>query len=232
MSSRRSTSPITVFAPCVILLAFTLPVGTAFAADSGVFANSTPGFVNQAQNLGPEDGSKLITVTLWLHQHNEAALDELARQMYTEGSPHYHHFLTYEQYRANFAPTAQEAAAVSEFLKSHNLSVTEVDKDNHYVSAQGRIADVQTAFNVAINRFQFQGKTYRSNTADAAIEGPTRTLVKAVTGLNNLTFEPHHRAPIDPETRKPYPPVPLASAGSNGLFFAGNCFRNPQTVKF
>jgi subtilase family serine protease len=231
MSSRRGKRRILVFASCIILPAFTLHVGTAFAADSTVLANSTPGFVTQAQNLGPEDGFKLITVTLWLHQHNEAALDELARQMYTEGSANYHRFLTHEQYRANFAPTAQEAAAVSEFLKSHNLRVFDVDKDNHYVSAQGRIADVQTAFNVAINRFQFQGKTYRSNTSDVSIEGPTRALVKAVTGLHNLTFEPNHKAPIDFDTGKPFPPVPLASAGSNGLFYEANCFRKPQTVK-
>jgi subtilase family serine protease len=231
MSSRSSTWRIRVFSTCVILLAFTLPVPTCFAAEGSVFANSTPRFVTQAQNLGPEDGSRLITVTLWLHQHNEAALDELARQIYTEGSPNYHRFLTYEQYRANFAPTAQEAASVSEFLKSRNLNVTAVDKDNHYVSARGRIADVQTAFNVPINRFFFHGKTYWSNTADVSIEGPARALVKAVTGMNNLTFEPDHSAPIDFDTGKPFPPIPLVGGGGNGLFFEANCFRKTQTVK-
>lgn len=232
MHSRKSKLQIGVFCTLAILLAFTLTLGTGFAADEIVLANSTPRFVTQAQNLGPEDGSKLITVTLWLQQHNEAALDELARQMYTEGSPNYHRFLTLEQYRANFAPTEQEAAAVSEFLKSRNLNVTAVDRHNHFVSAQGRIADVQTAFHVPINRFSFNGKTYRSNTSDVSIDGPTRALVKAVTGLNDLTFEPDHTAPIDFDTGKAFPPVPLASAGSNGLFYEANCFRKPETVKF
>jgi subtilase family serine protease len=118
-----------------------LTVGTGFAADNRVLANSTPRFVTQAENLGPEDGSKVINVTLWLHQHNEAALDELAGQVYTEDSPNYHRFLTLEQYNANFAPSEQEAAAVSEFLESHNLRVTSVDKHNHFVSAQGRVAE-------------------------------------------------------------------------------------------
>lgn len=77
---------------------------------------------------------------------------------------------------------------MSVFLKSHNLSVTAVDKHNHFVSAQGRIADVQTAFHVPINRFRFNGKTFRSNTSDVSIDGPTRALVKAVTGLNDLTY--------------------------------------------
>lgn len=181
MYSRMSKLQIGVLSAFAVLLASTLTVGIGFAADNRVLANSTPRFVTQAKNLGPEDGSKLITVTLWLHQHNEAALDELARQIYTEGSPNYHHFLTLEQYNANFAPTEQEAAAVAEFLKSHNLRVTSVDKHNHFVSAQGRIADVQTAFRVSINRFTFNGKTYRSNTSDVSIEGATRALVKAVT---------------------------------------------------
>jgi hypothetical protein len=85
---------------------------------------------------------------------------------------------------------------------------------------------------VSINRFSFNGKTYRSNTSDVSIEGPTRALVKAVTGLNDLTFEPHHKAPLDPDTGKPFPPVPLASGVGNGLFFEANCFRKPQTVTF
>jgi subtilase family serine protease len=223
---------IGLFDAFAILLALTMAVGTGFAADDAVLANSTPRFVTKAQNLGPEDGSKIITVTLWLHQHNEAALDELARQMYTEGSPNYHRFLSLEQYGASFAPTEQEAALVSEFLKSHNLSVTSVDKYNHFVSAQGRVADVQNTFHVLINRFSLNGKTYRSNTSDASIDGPTRTLVKAVTGLNNLTLKPDHVAPIDPDTGKRLASVPLASAGSNGLAFEANCFRNSQTVQF
>src|ERR1035437_1294912 len=206
--------------------------GTGFAANNTVLANSTPQFVTSARNLGPENGSKIITVTLWLHQHNEAALDELARQLYTEGSPNYHRFLTFEQYRANFAPTEQEAALVAEFLKSKNLSVTSVHKYNHFVSAQGSVADVEKAFHVQINRFSLNGKTYRSNISDVSIDGPTRALVKSVTGLNSLTFEPDHVAPTDPDTGKSFASVPLASAGSNGLFFEANCFRKPQTVKF
>ena len=232
MSSHRSRLQIRVFSAFAILLTVTLAQGIVFAANDSVLVNSTPHFVTKAQNLGPENGSRIITVTLWLHQHNEAALDELARQIYTEGSPNYHRFLTFDQYKANFAPSDQEAAAVSEFLKSRNLSVTSVHRYNHYVSAQGTVADVQKAFHVQINRFSLNGKTYRSNTSDVSIEGPTRALVKAVTGLNDLKFEPDHVAPIDLDTRKPFASVPLASAGGNGLFFEANCFRPPQTVTF
>ena len=100
------------------------------------FANS--------QNLGPEDPSKLITVTVWLNQHNKAALDGLVRQIYQPGSSNYHRWLTREQYRSRFGPTAAEAAQMRDFLTAHNFNVTSVDKFNHYLVAQGRSAMPRT----------------------------------------------------------------------------------------
>jgi subtilase family serine protease len=216
----------------LILPILTLTIGTCFAASDSVLLNSTPQFVREGQDLGPENVSKIITVTVWLQQHNQAALDELARQMYTPGTPNYHHWLTWEQYVATFAPSKQDAATISEYLKDHNLSVTSVDKYNHFVSAQGRVADVQNVFQVQIDRFNLKGKTYRSNNSDVSIEASLRPLVKAVTGLNDLKFEPDHLAPIDLDTGKPFASIPLVSGGSNGLFYTANCFRKPETVQF
>jgi len=82
------------------------------------------GVAAKPQNLGSEDPSKLITVTVWLNQHNKAALDELVRQMYEPGSSNYHRWLTREQYRSRFAPTAEDAAQVRDYLIAHNSRST------------------------------------------------------------------------------------------------------------
>lgn len=58
----------------------TLLAVTGFALSAGRSAQ-------KAQNLGPEDPSKVISVTVWLNQHNKATLDELVREMYRPGSP-------------------------------------------------------------------------------------------------------------------------------------------------
>src|SRR5258708_2528283 len=132
-----------------LLAVLTVMVGIGFSQPT----NNAAQLLSKAQNLGPEDQSKQITVTVWLKQHNQASLDDLVKQIYAKGSPNYHHFLTREQYNAKFAPSAQEAAAVREFLQGHNFRVTSVDKNNHYVMAQGRVGDAQNAFNVQISLY-------------------------------------------------------------------------------
>jgi len=210
------------------VLLFTL---LALLASSG-FSQSLGRAVAKPQNLGPEDPSKLITVTVWLNQHNKAALDELVGQMYQPGSANYHRWLTLEQYRAAFAPTAQDAATVRSFLASHNLSVSLVDKDNHFVMAQGRISDVQNAFHVQINRYQVNGEIHRASNAKPTMEGAVGALIASVQGLSDRAFKSHARKSIDPDTDTAFAGVPLASVGPDGLFFSNYCFRSPQAVTF
>jgi subtilase family serine protease len=69
--------------------------------------------LSNAQNLGAEDPSQQIAVTFWLKQHDKAALDEMVRQMYDRKSPHYHHWLTPNEYQDRFAPSAGDRSAVS-----------------------------------------------------------------------------------------------------------------------
>jgi subtilase family serine protease len=219
-----------------LLVIFTLIVGFGFSrsANAQVAADSTSRMLANAENLGAEDLSKQITVTVWLKHHNQAAFDELVRQMYDTSSPNYHHFLTLEQYHANFAPTAREAAAVRDFLTARNLTISSVDKNNHYISAQGRIADVQDAFKVQINRFKINGEIHRANLTEPAIEGPAANVVAAVQGLNDLRYQSYARRPINPDTGGPAKGIPLksAGAGSNGLFFTADCIGGPATETF
>jgi subtilase family serine protease len=227
MSIRRAVTTLAIF---------TLIVGFGFSrsANAQAAADSTSRMLANAEGLGAEDLSKQITVTLWLKHHNEAAFGELVRQMYDTSSPNYHHFLTLEQYHANFAPTAREAAVVRDFLTTRNLTISSMDKNNHYISAQGRIADVQDAFKVQINRFKINGEIHRANLTEPTLDGPAAALVAAVQGLNDLRFESYARRPINPDTGGPAKGIPLNSAGAgpNGLFFTADCFGGPATKTF
>jgi subtilase family serine protease len=220
-----------------LLVILTLIVGFGFSrsANAQFTTGTTSRMLSNAENLGAEDLSKQITVTVWLKHHNEAAFDELVREMYDPSSPNYHHFLTLEQYHANFAPTAREAAAVRDFLTGRNLTISTVDKNNHYISAQGRVADVQGAFKVQIDRFKINGEIHRANLTAPSIEGPAASVVAAVQGLNDLRFQSYARRPINPDTGGPARGIPLKSAGgvgSNGLFFTANCLGGPATETF
>ena len=187
---------------------------------------------NQGTNMSPEDESKVISVTVWLNFHNKAALDSLVEQMYDKDSPNYHHWLTMGEYKTQFAPTAKEAATVRDFLVSHNMKVSMIDQNNHFVMAQTRIGDAQKAFNVQINRVMFNGVAHHVSNAEAKVAGPAASLVAAVQGLSDLEYSTNVSLAANPATGKAYPGVPTSSAGADGLFFSGQCLFAPQAVNF
>lgn len=229
----RSTDRLHRGIALTALLLLAMSACLAFAATTYTISNNTPRLPSNARILGPENAAKSMTVTLWLKQHNKAELDALVKQMYQKGSPNYHKFLTRDQYNARFAPTAQDAAAVRTFLTSRGLKIVSTDKNNHFVSAQGRVGDVQNAFHVQISRVMVNGETRRMNLSDPMIEGAAGGLVSSVQGLNDRVYLPHSMRPVDPSTGKPFRGLPLASIGSpNGAFFAGNCLRSAQTHTF
>lgn len=206
---------------CVLLFAVcALVVGSVFAGPS------------QGTKLGLEDPDKQIAVTVWLNLHSKDALDAQVEQMYDKNSSNYHQFLTMAQFAERFAPTAKEAATVRDFLAAHNLKVTSTDKYNLYVTAEGRVADAQAAFNTNIDRIMVRGKVHRLNASEPKAEGAAGSLIATVQGLSDFEYRSHISAAINPETGTPYAGLPLSGAGSNGLFFSSQCLRPPETVTF
>ncbi len=205
-----------------VLSILVLTVGTASAAmPAGV------------KSMGPEDLGVQISVTVWLNLQNKQQLDALVQDMYDKSSPSYHQFLTLAQYQAQFAPTAADAKTVEDFLAAHNLHVTATDKLNHYVTAQGRVADVQAAFQVQINRAMVAGALHRLPSSEPTIAGAAGAIVAAVQGLSDLGYSAHVRPARDLESGKAFDGLPVAAgAGPNGLFFSANCLLPPELETF
>ena len=211
------------------------PMSTRISALFGVlalFAGSAFAAPAQMTNMGPEDGSKQISITVWLNLHNKGSLDTMVEQMYDKSSPNYHKFLTMKQFSDQFAPTAEEAGTVRDFLTSHNMKVTSTAANNHFIVAQGSVADAQTAFNTHINRMMVNGQARRVNTPEATVAGPAAALVANVQGLSDLRYRPNVKFSIDPDSGQPYPGVSPSDVGEDGLFFNGDCLRPPETHTF
>jgi len=208
------------------------PTFTVFAQDVSrhTIPNSTMGFVSTAQDLGPEEASKQITLTLWLRLQNAASLRELVEQQYDPSSANFHNWLTAEQFNAAFAPTVEEVATVKEFLAAHDLRLSSVGERNMYVRARGSIAEVQLAFRVQIDKFRLRGKIYHANLSAPIMEGPAGALVTRVGGLSDYGMQPDVRRVVNPRTGQPRSPIPVSS----GLKapFSSVCLQSPQVVNF
>jgi Pro-kumamolisin, activation domain len=96
----------------------------AYSATGQVIPNNTPPFVKTATVVGPATPSETIEATVWLNIHNRQQLDSVAQDLYDPTSPRYRAWLSFPQIEADYAPTAQEANTVKQFLSAHNLSIT------------------------------------------------------------------------------------------------------------
>jgi subtilase family serine protease len=206
---------------CMSLGTCTLMVSSGLAASS-----------IQSINLGPEDQSKQISVTVWLNLHNKAALDAMVQGMYDKTSPNYHKFLTMKEFKTQFAPTAKDAATVRDFLTTHNMKVTSIDRNNHFVVAQGSVGDAQTAFQTKINRMMINGVAHHVTATPPTITGPAAALVSTVQGLSDLAYQSNVKPGVNPESGTPYAGVRPSAMGADGLFFSAQCLRPPEVVTF
>src|SRR5271165_2604646 len=65
-----------------------------------------------------------ISVTVSLNLRNKDQLEALVKSVYTPGSAQFRQFLTTEQFRTQFGPTAESVAAVTKGFEALGLSVT------------------------------------------------------------------------------------------------------------
>jgi subtilase family serine protease len=218
-----------IFAVVAIIASSTLsPAGTA---DGKLVAHNTPSYVATAKNLGAEDMSRVIEVSIWLQLHNRDQFDALTRSFYDRGSANYRHWLKPKDIAARFAPISQEAKTVRQFFAAHNLKVVRTGPNNFYVRARGTVGDVEKAFQVQINDYQVGDKTMRANAGDPYVEGAAGALVAAVSGLDSGEYE--HPLMVRPSTlgiaKSAAAP---AIAASPGTVFSSQCFTGTETESF
>ncbi len=204
------------------------------------FAQSTRGSraLPTAHVLGAEDQSKQISVTFWLNQHDKAGFDEAVRQMYDKNSASFHHWLTINDYKTRFAPTAEDMGIVRQHLAANNLKIVATDKLNRYVTVRGSIGDVQRAAGVQISKVSIKGEMHRAPGGSIAIAGAAGKVVAAVQGLSDLKYRNFAMRPIDPDTGKAFPMTPLSKVmtdskvGPAQKYFNAYCLRGTQSRTF
>src|SRR5260370_40775915 len=98
--------------------------------------------------------------------------------------------------------------------------------------ARDAVAEVKRAFQGQWHTFGVKGAPRPWNTADPSVNDPAGGHIAAITGPDDLGFQPNNVAPTDGDGNA-IAPVPLpANATSNGAFFESQCFRAPETHTF
>jgi subtilase family serine protease len=187
-----------------------LAVGVSVVATSPVSASVNPGSARVAlagtrtglatakalQKAAPALPAH-ITADVYLADRNAAAMTALAKAVSTPGTAQYHQYLTADQAKALFAPTAAEAHSVESWATSNGLRVGTVSSGfGASVQVTGTPGAIASAFGVKFGSYQVGVKKKaqrfwapeQSASVPASIQGDVLT----VSGLDNAK---HQAAP-------------------------------------
>ncbi|MEV5505056.1 S53 family peptidase [Streptomyces orinoci] len=166
-------------------LALTAPTA---GADSGPhdrqsLAGTKPAWATARADRGAAPESKEISARVYLAGRDAKGLADYARAVSDPKSPHYGKYLTAKQAKSRFAPTKDQIAKVTAWLKSSGLKVT--GSNDHYISVTGDAAAVKKAFGAELHKYAKDGKTLVAPAKTASVPASLDGAVLTVTGLNN-----------------------------------------------
>ena len=168
-----------------------LLAGAAAAALMSVAYGASGAAAAPAVDLGPASSfaeNAVVTVTVGLKLRNADQIDSLIESVYTRGAPEYHQFLTTEQFRERFAPTAASIAAITKEFESQGLKVEQTSTAQLHVS--GSAAAIEKAFGVQLHSYAVAATAsspsyrYRAPVSAPQVPAAIASSVKSVLGLD------------------------------------------------
>ena len=159
----------------------------AQAANSGrsTLAGSAPTWANSKNYQSAANPTIDVGFRVYLGWNNPSAVEALAHAVSDPKSPSYGQYLTPQQFRQQFAPSQSQVGAVQSWLKSQGFSVEYTPMNNHYVSAEGTVAQAQAAFGTSFGVYSVGGLSLRSPSADVTIPNSLANIVTGVLGLDD-----------------------------------------------
>jgi kumamolisin len=134
------------------------------------------------QDLGPTNGTQIVTSSLVLNVQNLGALESYVASTQNPNSPLYHQFLSVPAFVLNFAPSSAEIFAVTQYLDSFGIRVTEVYADNLLIKATGPVDAFNKAFALNVHDFANAGNRFHRPVQPAVIPASLKGAVLAVVG--------------------------------------------------
>ncbi|MDT3397936.1 S53 family peptidase [Streptomyces sp. B1866] len=137
-----------------------------------------------------------LTARVYLAGRDARGLAAYARAVSDPRSRAYGRYLTPDQVRDRFGPSAWQTARVTGWLKSSGLTVTGVNR--HYVSVSGDVAAAEKAFGAQLHDYAKGGRVYRAPSATATVPASLKGAVLTVVGLDNAPRMVRHDEPLPP----------------------------------
>jgi hypothetical protein len=159
-----------------------------------------------------------VEVQLVLPWHTSPA--GLVHAVSDPADPAYGSYLTPEQFRARFAPSEADVAAVARWLRKAGLEVGQVPANRLYVQARGTAAVVEQAFGVQLRLHRFRGQLVHAPDREPTLPAE---IARRVVGVRGLAAEPVAVPDPLPVALPDQPATPADSAPPAAIVYGKPC---------
>lgn len=155
-------------------------------SDAGIpISGQTVPLIRKAKLIGAASGQQQLNLSIGLQLRNQQELADLLSNMYNPRSSLYHHFLTPQQFAAEFGPTPSQQQQVIGYLRSQGLTVTHVTPNGLLIDANATVAQVEATFGVTINTYQLGARHFFANANAPTVPASLSSLILSVGGMDN-----------------------------------------------
>jgi subtilase family serine protease len=133
-------------------------------------------------------------------EHEQAA-EDLADDLERVGSPHFHKWLTAEQYAEQFGVAPQDIAKISDWLRSHGFTV-HASPSRMTIDFSGTAGQVREALGTEIHALDVNGERHIANVRNPSIPAALAPAIEGIVSLND--FRPHKMVVAQPAYTFPY----------------------------
>jgi uncharacterized protein (TIGR03437 family) len=134
-----------------------------------------------------------ITLTLARSAAQQADLDQLLLAQQNPSSPHFHQWLTPEQFADRFGTSRSDLAQIQGWLHSQGFTLDYTARSRTYVTFSGTAQQVQNTFHTEIHRYTVGGQIHYANASDPSIPEALAGLVSGLRGLDDFHPQPLNR---------------------------------------
>ena len=176
------------------------------------------------QSLAP---AQAMRITLILLPPRRSDLEKLVAQITNPQSPGYRQFLTFQQWKRDFAPSENDTNIVADWVKQAGLSEVYRFPTNTGIVVQGTVDTIQRALGVQLSEYEFEGHHFFANNRRPSLPPFIAARVDTILGLNS--FEQLHSAVWGPAiVDMPAPRTPSGSFVSRSDWLRSTAIHLPS----
>jgi kumamolisin len=153
-----------------------------------VITGHTPAILRIAKFIGRINPNRQVEVVVGLKLRNEKQLDQLLDRQSDPASADFRKFLSTDEFIAQYSPTDEDVAKVTDYLKQQHLTVVDVSKNKVLVRVRGRARDLEGAFAVQLNEYEYGNEKGVINDRDPRVPSDLKDLVACVIGMNDFAI--------------------------------------------